>query len=123
VRDRINPGRAIAVLACAAALVGTATVLAPASASAHGATSCGSKTIAVPVKGRKAVRVPISRISVEGGATCAEAYAVIRGSLVKKLPAGWTVGPGHFTVPHGLTAQTSKKGKKVVNYATVGGTS
>jgi hypothetical protein len=123
VRNRINPGRGIAVLACAASLAGMATVLAPASASARAATSCGSKTIAVPVKGHKALSVPISRISVEGGATCAEAYAVIRGSLVKKLPAGWTVGPGHFTVPHGLTAQTAKKGKKIVDYATVGGTS
>jgi hypothetical protein len=122
-RSRLQLGRGVALLACTASLAGTASVLAPSSASARAATSCGAKTIQVPVKGQKTLSVPISRISVAGGATCAEAYAVIRGTLTKKLPAGWTVGPGHFTVPHGLTAQTAKKGKKTVNFATVGGTS
>jgi hypothetical protein len=118
--NRPHLRRGIAILACTASLAGTATVLAPASASAAAASSCGSKTISVPVNGQKALSVPVSRIRVEGGATCAEAYAVIRGSLLKKLPAGWTVGPGQFKVPSGLTAQTAKKGGKTVKYATVG---
>jgi hypothetical protein len=122
-KDRLHLGRGIAVLACAASLAGTATVLAPATASAAAPSSCGSKTIKVPVKGQKALTVPVSRIRVEGGATCAEAYAVIRGSLLKELPAGWKGGPGHFKVPDGLTAQTATKGGKTVKFATVGGAS
>ena len=69
--------------------------------------AAGSRTIAVPVKGGKSLKVPASRIKVEGGATCQEAYGVIRGALTKHPLDGWTYGRGNFKVPPGLTAEAS----------------
>jgi hypothetical protein len=120
-KNRLHLGHGAAIVACAASLAGTVTALAPDNASARMGTSCGSKIIAVPQKGGKSLNVPVSRIRVEGGATCAEAYAVIRGAVTKKLPSGWVVRPGNFQVPNGLTAQTARKGEKTVKYAVVGG--
>jgi hypothetical protein len=97
------------------------TLIAPLGASAAGSTSCGSRTITVPAAGGgKTFAVPASRITVEGGATCAEAYAVIRGVVTKKPPKGWTVRPGHFQVPRGLNAEMATKGRKTVKFALAG---
>jgi hypothetical protein len=96
-----------------------ATTVAPSVASAQAASSCGSKTIKV-TQGGKSLNVPVSRIRVEGGATCPEAVRVIRGALTKNLPSGWSVGRGNFQVPHGLTAQIAVNGKKKIKYAVVG---
>ena len=112
--------RGAAALACTASLAATATALAPGTAVAAGAKSCGSRTISVSAKGGKAVEVPVSRITVEGGATCKEAIAVIGGALKKQVPHGWTVREGSFKVPRGLTAQIATKGAKTVKYETVG---
>jgi hypothetical protein len=118
---RMNPRRAAAILACAVSLAGTTTVLAPGTALAHAASSCGSKSIKVSQQGGKSVDVAVSRIRVEGGATCAEAYKVIRGAVTKELPRGWVLGPGNFKVPPGLTAEVAVNGHKKVKYAVVGG--
>jgi hypothetical protein len=112
--------RAAAVLACVASLAAMA--IAPAAGSAAAKpTSCGARTISVAAKGGKSVEVPVSRISVEGGATCREAIAVISGVVTKKVPAGWTVRAGNFKVPRGLTAEMATKGPKTVKFALVGG--
>jgi hypothetical protein len=74
----------------------------------------------VSSKGGKSLTVPVSRIRVEGGATCHEAVTVIRGALTKNLPGGWVLRHGNFKVPQGLTAQMATKGAKKVGYATVG---
>jgi hypothetical protein len=118
---RRQAGRLAAIFACAASLAGIAALIAPLGASAAGSTTCASKTITVPAAGGgKTVAVPVSRISVHGGATCAEAYAVIRGVVTKKVPAGWTIRPAHFPVPHGLHAEAATKGAKTVRFALVG---
>ena len=118
---KLNVRRTLAAIACAGFLAGSATTIAPAAASAAVSGGCGSRTIQIPEKSGKALSVPVSRIRVEGGATCAEAYKVVRGALTKNLPKGWTVGAGSFKVPSGLTAQIAVDGKKKVEYATVGG--
>jgi hypothetical protein len=120
-RNRLHPRRVAAILACTASLAGTATALAPGTAAAAPAASnCGSKSIKVPQKGSKTVYVAVSRIRVEGGATCAEAFKVIRGAVTKNLPSGWTLGRGKFKVPEGLTAQVAVNGHKKVEFALVG---
>jgi hypothetical protein len=111
--------RAVAILACAASLVGGAAAIAPAGASARATTSCGSKDVAVKEAG-KTLTVPVSRIAVSGGATCKQADAVIRGVLLKEVPKGWKVTTGTFKVPHGLVAQEAVNGSKTVRFATVG---
>jgi len=119
--SRFSFGRGAAILACTASLAAAGATAAPtAGAAAPSATSCGSKTIEVSDSGAKPVSVPVSRIRVEGGATCSEATAVIRGALLKNPPQGWVVRPGKFKVPHGLVAERATKGAKVVEYATVG---
>jgi hypothetical protein len=118
--NRMQFRRGVAIVACAASAAGTITTLAPGAASARTASSCGAKTIEVPLKSGKPLHVPVSRIRVEGGATCREAYAVIRGAVTKKLPKGWVVRRGNFQVPNGLTAQTAKNGSKTIKYAVVG---
>ncbi len=118
---RLNLGRGVAILACAASLAGTAATLAPGTAlAAGGATSCGSKTITVAAKGGKSTQVAVSRISVAGGATCRQAYTVIAGVVTKEVPKGWTIEHGHFHVPHGLTAQVATKGAMTIKFALVG---
>jgi hypothetical protein len=119
--NRLHLGRKLTILATAASLAGAGAAVGPATASAHaGGTSCGSKTIAVPAGG-KTVRVAASRITVSGGATCGQADTVIKGYVQHKTPKGWTVKEGTFAVPHGLTAETAKKGKMTVQFALVGG--
>ena len=122
-KNRLNLGRGLAVLACAASLAGTAVTVAPGTAIAAGAaTNCGSKTIAVSAKGGKATQVAVSRISVAGGVTCRQAYTVIAGVVTKEVPKGWTIERGHFQVPHGLTAQVATKGAMTIKFALVGTT-
>jgi hypothetical protein len=117
--DRFRYRRKIAILGCALGLMAAPAVPGAASA-AQGGASCGSHTIAVSAKGGKSVPVPVSRIRVEGGATCAEAINVIRGFLGHRVPEGWAVGPGAFKVPHGLHAEIATNGHKKVKFALVG---
>jgi hypothetical protein len=111
--------RTVAMLACAASLAAGAAALGPAGAAARAPSSCGSKDVAVKEAG-KTLTVPVSRITVSGGATCKQAYAVIRGVLLKEVPKGWKVSRGGFKVPHGLVAQQAVDGHKVVRFATIG---
>jgi hypothetical protein len=115
-----NLKRAAAVLGCVASLAGPAALAPAGAAAAPKAMSCGARSIKVPVKGGKAVTTPVSLIRVEGGATCAEATAVIRGVLTKELPKGWKVTKGNFKVPHGLTPQVAVNGHKKVTFALPG---
>jgi hypothetical protein len=119
--NRPNLRHATATLACVASLGGAGAVLAPGAATAApGAQSCGAKVITIPTKGGEASKVPVSRISVRGGATCRDAYAVIRGVVTKKLPRGWSVAHGNFKVPSGLVPQVAVKGHKKVMFALPG---
>ncbi|MCW2981778.1 MAG: hypothetical protein JWO14_3505 [Solirubrobacterales bacterium] len=120
-RDGFNLRRIAAVFACAASLAGAAVAVTPDVAAAGPASSsCGSRSIAVKAGGKQ-VRVAASLIKVEGGATCAEAVAVIRGVVLNKIPKGWSVGKsGGYKVPHGLTAHVLVKGKKKVEFALPG---
>jgi hypothetical protein len=119
--SRFNLGRGTAILACAASLAGTAAAVAPGTAVARAAEGCGAKTISIPQKNGKSLHVPASRIRVEGGATCEEAYAVIRGAVLKKPLSGWSYGRGNFKVPHGLVAEIATNHQKKVKWAQVGG--
>jgi hypothetical protein len=109
----------IAILGCAVASI-FAVAFPGAASAAAGGTSCGSRTIAVSAKGGKTVTVPVSRIRVEGGATCQEAIMVIRGFVKHEIPDGWAVGPGAFNVPHGLHAEIATNHHKKVKFALVG---
>jgi hypothetical protein len=112
---------AAAVLVCSAPLAGTAAVVVPGVASAQAAArSCGAKSVKVKDGTAKAVSVPVSRIRVEGGATCAEAVKVISGALAKDPPQGWVVSSANFKVPAGLNAMQAVNGHKKVKYATIG---
>lgn len=118
---RPNLKRATAILGCAASLAATGAVAVPAAtAAAPRSQSCGSKVITVPVKGAKPAKVVASRISVQGGATCRNAYTVIRGVVTKEMPRGWTVSRGNFKVPNGLTPQVAVNGHKKVMFAVPG---
>jgi hypothetical protein len=119
-KDTLHLRRAIAILVSSAVLAGTAAALVPVAASAHAAKSCGSASIAIKHTGGKPVTEPVSRISVEGGATCAEALKVIRGALAKNPPRGWAVSNANFKVPTGLNAMVAVNGHKRVKYALVG---
>jgi hypothetical protein len=121
--ERFNLKRGAAILGCVASMAGTTAVVAPgAAAAAPKAQSCGSKVILIPaVGGGKSTKVPVSRIRVEGNATCAEAIKVIRGVVTKNLPKGWTVSHGNFKVPRGLTPQVAVNGHKKVMFALPGG--
>jgi hypothetical protein len=119
-KDILHLRRAAVVLVCSASLAGTAAVVVPPAAAAPAASSCGATSITVKHGGGKPVSVPVSRITVEGGATCAEAYKVIRGALAKKPPQGWTVSEANFKVPPGLNAMVAVNGHKRVKYALVG---
>lgn len=111
--------RAAVTLACAVCLAVGGAALAPAGAVARAASSCGSKDIAVKEAG-KTLTVPVSRITVSGGATCKQADVVIRGVLLKEVPKGWKVTDGTFKVPHGLVAQQAVNGGKTIRFATIG---
>jgi hypothetical protein len=118
--ETLHLRRAIAILVSSAVLTATAAAVVPDAASAHAATGCGSVSLPVKHTGGKPVTVPVSRIRVEGGATCAEAYKVIRGALAKNPPPGWVVSNANFTVPPGLNAMVAVNGHKKVKYALVG---
>ncbi len=122
-RDSVSRGprlrRTAAILVCAASLAGGAAGIAPVGAVARAASSCGSKEIAVREAG-KTLTVPVSRITVSGGATCRQAYAVIRGVLLKEVPKGWKASLADFTVPHGLVAQQAVNGRRTIRFATIG---
>jgi hypothetical protein len=117
--QRLQYRRRVAILGCAVASI-VAVALPGAASAAAGGTSCGSRTIAASAKGGKSVTVPVSRIRVEGGATCQEAIKVIRGFVEHKIPNGWAVGPGAFQVPQGLHAEIATNGKKKVKFALIG---
>jgi hypothetical protein len=122
-KSKKHLGSLLAVLACVAALAAIA--IAPASASAA-ATSCGNKNVKIPVEGGKATHVLVKAITVEGGATCAEAVKVISGTLAGKPPAGWKSVAAHFKLPkaleeEGLFPALVKKGGKKVKFAIHGG--
>jgi hypothetical protein len=119
--NRLHFGRKLAILATAASLVGTGAAIAPAASAHAGTKNCGSKSIAVSAGGGKKVRVAVSLIRVSGGATCAQATAVISAYVVHKTPKGWRVREGNFDVPRGLTAEMAIKGKMMIRFALVGG--
>jgi hypothetical protein len=125
-KSKLHLGRGAAILACAASLAGTAAVVAPVAPAAAAVTSCGNKNVKVPVEGGKPVHVMVKGISVEGGATCAEATKVIAGVLSGKPPAGWKSVPASYELPkalaeEGLLPQLVKKGSKKVKFAVHGG--
>ncbi len=124
-KSKLKLGRGSAVLACAAALAGTALAVAPA-APAAASTSCGNKSVKVPFEDGKPIHAKVQAISVEGGATCAEAVKVIGGVLAGKPPRGWKSVTPHYELPKGLAEeglfpQLVKKGSKKIKYAIHGG--
>jgi hypothetical protein len=124
-KSKLHLGRGAAILACAASLAGTAAVVAPTAASAAG-TSCGNKNIKVTFEGEKAEHILVKAVTVEGGATCAEAVKVIAGQLGGKPVSGWKGVTPHYELPKALTEeglfpQELKKGSKKVKYAIHGG--
>ena len=124
-KTRLHLGRGAAILACAASLAGTAIAVAPTAASAA-ATNCGNKSVKVPIEGSKPIHVQVQAISVEGGATCAEATKVISGVLVGEPPSGWKSVIAHYELPkalaeEGLLPQLAKKGSKKIKFAVHGG--
>lgn len=123
-KSRLHLGRGIALLACAASLAGTAVVVAPTAAFA--ATSCGNKSVKIPVEGGKPIHYPVKAIFVEGGATCAEAAKVIGPTLAGMPPSGWKSVVAHYELPkalaeEGLLPQLVKKGSKKIKFAVHGG--
>jgi hypothetical protein len=120
-KSKLHLRRGAAILACAASLAGTAVAVAPTAASARAGTSCGNKNVKVPVEGSKPIHLQVQAISVEGGATCAEATKVIAGVLSGKPPSGWKSVTAKFEPPEGLIAQEVKKGSKKIKYAVQGG--
>ncbi len=123
-KNKLHLGRGAAILACAASLAGTAAVVAPSAASA--ATNCGNKSIKITFEGEKPGHIPVKMVTVEGGATCAEAVKVIAGQLGGKPVSGWKGVTPHFELPkalseEGLFPQELKKGSKKITYAIHGG--
>jgi hypothetical protein len=124
-KNRLHLGRGAAILACAASLAGTAAVVAPTAASAAGS-NCGNKSIKIVVEGEKPGHVQVKMVTVEGGATCAEAVKVISGQLSGKPVSGWKGITPHYELPkalseEGLFPQELKKGSKKIKYAIHGG--
>jgi hypothetical protein len=120
-KSKLHLGRGAAILACAASLAGTAVVVAPTAASAHAAGTCANKSVVVKPESGGTLHIPAKAITVEGGATCAEAYKVIAGALEGKIPSGWKVSAGHFEAPEGLVPEIAKKGSKKIKFAVQGG--
>jgi len=124
-KSKLHLGRGVPILACAFSLAGTAAAIAPTAASAA-VTSCGNKSVKVPVEGGKAEHIPVQAVRVEGGPTCAEAVKVIGGVLAGKPPSGWKSITPHYELPkalaeQGLFPQEIRKGSKTVKYAIRGG--
>jgi hypothetical protein len=121
-KSKLHLGRGAAVLACAASLAGTAIAVAPTAASARTAGSCPNKSIPVqPEAGGRILHIPVKAITVEGGASCAEAYNVISGALIGKPVKGWKTGIGKFKAPEGLVPEVATKGSKKIKFAVQGG--
>jgi hypothetical protein len=120
-KTKLHLGRGAAILACAASLAGTAAIVAPTAASARGASTCANQSVKVPVAEAKPIHVPAKAISVQGGATCAEAYKVIAGALSGNPVPGWKTAIGHFEAPEGLVPEIATKGSKKIKFAVQGG--
>jgi hypothetical protein len=120
-KPKLHLGRGAAILACAASLAGTAAVVAPTAASARGASTCANKSLKIPVEEGKPLHIPVKAITVEGGASCAEAYKVIAGGLTGNPVAGWKTAVGHFKAPEGLVPEIATKGSKKIKFAVQGG--
>lgn len=123
-KAKLHLARGAACLAAVASLAGTAAAVAPSAASA--ATSCGNKSVKIPVEGGKPIQYPVKAIFVEGGATCAEASKVIGGTLAGMPPSGWKSVVAHYELPkalaeEGLLPQLVKKGSKKIKFAVHGG--
>jgi hypothetical protein len=118
-KNKLSPGRLTAVLACAVSLAGTAVAIAPTAASARAGTKCPEKSFTVkPVSGGgESVESTAKAISVKGGVSCTEAYAVIRGSLEGKPPNGWTIRPGGGGAPMGYVFEMASKPGKTIKFA------
>jgi hypothetical protein len=119
-KTRPHLGRGAAILACAASLAGTAIAVAPTAASAAG-TKCANKSIALKTEEGGTLHFPVKAITVEGGASCAEAYKVITGSIEGKPVKGWKIAIGIFEAPEGLVPEVAKKGSKKIKFAVPGG--
>jgi hypothetical protein len=121
-KSKLHLGRGAAILACAASLAGTAVVVAPTAASARVASSCPNKSLPIqPEVGGQILHIPVRAVTVEGGATCAEAYAVISGGLTGKPVKGWKTAIGKFKAPEGLVPEVATKGSKKIKFAVQGG--
>ena len=120
-KNKLHLGRGAAILACAASLAGTAAVVAPAAASAHGAATRANKRVKISVEEGKPIHVPVKAITVEGGVSCAEAYKVIAGALAGKPPSGWKTAVAQFEAPEGFEPEIAKKGSKKIKFAGHGG--
>jgi hypothetical protein len=124
-KSKLHLGRGAAILACTAALAGTAIVVAPV-APAAAATKCGNKVVKIPQEGGKPFNYPVKSVEVEGGATCGEVTKVLAGVLSGNPPAGWKGVPAHYELPkavqeEGLLPMEVKKGSKKIKYAGRGG--
>jgi hypothetical protein len=118
---RLHLGRSAAILACTASLAGTAIAVAPTAASARAASTCANKTITINAEEGRKFHLPVKAISVEGGASCAEAYKVIAGAMEGKPLPGWKTAIGKFEAPEGLVPEIAKKGSKEIKFAVQGG--
>lgn len=117
-KSKLRLGRVAAVLACTASVVGTAIVIAPASASARAGTKCSDKSYVVkPAAGGKTVHATAKAISVQGGVGCAEAYKVIRDSLEGRAVNGWAIRPDGPNAPKGFVAEMAEKPGKTIKFA------
>jgi hypothetical protein len=124
-KSKLHLGRGAAILACTAALAGTAIVVAPI-APAAAATKCGNKVVKIPQEGGKPFAYPVKAVEVEGGATCAEAVKVITSVVTGEPLPGWKGVPAHYELSkalqeEGLLPMEAKKGSKKIKYAGRGG--
>jgi hypothetical protein len=117
---KLHLARGTAVLAAVASLAGTAAAVAPTAASAAG-TKCANKSLAIKTEGGQTLHIPVKAVTVEGGASCAEAYKVIAGGLEGKPVPGWKTAIGKFEAPEGLVPEIAKKGSKKIKFAVQGG--
>ena len=118
---KLHLARGATVLAAVASLAGTAAAVAPTAASARAASTCANKSLAIKTEGGQTLHIPVKAVSVEGGASCAEAYKVIAGSLDGKPVSGWKITIGQFEAPEGLVPEIAKKGSKKIKFGAPGG--
>ncbi len=117
---KLHLARGAAVLAAVASLAGTAAAIAPTAASAAGV-KCANKSLAIKTEEGRTFHIPVRAVTVEGGATCAEAYKVIAGELEGKPVKGWKTSVGKFEAPEGMVPEVAKKGSKKIKFAVQGG--